>query len=156
MLNRVRKLFVRAEPRGSLTAEPELLVERLRATDDGKPIQLDFGGRSLRLYPERRLNGEWPAAKDWLLVDHERYLNEISAFLRIGRGDRIILGRGEEACQRLFAFSRDVRRRQLEIANDGGSITLARLDPSGETYVSYVEDAAEIASPAARRLAGPL
>jgi len=153
VLNRVRELFLRAEPQGSLTAEPQPLVGKLRATAEGTPIQLDFGGRSLRLYPERRLNGDWPAAKGWILVDGERYANEICGFLRIGRGDRIELGRGDEACQRLFAFSAEVRRRQLEIANDAGSITLTRLDASGETYVHHVEDAEEIARPAARRLA---
>ena len=107
--------------------------------DETSAIRLDLGERSLRLYPDYQLNGERPASKPWILVDDAASLTQICGFLRIACGERKVIGRGDETCQRLFAFPRSVRNRQLEIANDDGRVTITRLDPSGETYVSRLE-----------------
>ncbi len=136
-----------------MTGEPRLLVGKLRFMEDSVPIQLDLGGRSLWLFPDHPLHGDRRATKDWILVDRDAYARGIFGFLRIASGDKIRLGRGEEACQRLFKFPRSVMKRQVEIANDGGRITASRLDPGGETYVSRVEDSQAVAGPAIRRLA---
>ncbi len=155
MLNRVRELLFLADRQGPLplTGEPRRLTGRVRAGADGQPIQLELGGRSLRLYPDCSLKGDRRAVRDWILVDSEKYLNDISGFVRIPAGHRLRLGRADETCQRLFRFPTSVMRRQVEIANDDGRITISRIDPGGETYVHYVEDAEEIARPVASRLA---
>ncbi len=155
MLDRVRDLFFQTDPEevASLTGEPQLLVGKLRLAAAAGPIRLDMGGRSLWLRPERQLDGSWRASKDWILAERHGEADAISGFLRIASGDKLRLGRGNEACQRLFNFPKAVARRQLEIVNNGGYITLARLDPLAETYVSRVESAEEIEGPASRRRA---
>ena len=155
MLDRVRDLFFQTDPKevASLTGEPQLLVGKLRLAAEAGPIRLDMGGRSLWLRPERQLDGSWRASKDWILAERHEEADAISGFLRIASGDKLRLGRGNEACQRLFNFPKAVARRQLEIANNGGYITLNRLDPLAETYVSRVESAEEIDGPASRRRA---
>lgn len=155
MLDRVRDLFFQADPKElvSLTGEPRLLVGRIRVVADAVPIQLDLGGRSLWLGPDRQLDGDQGVAKDLVLVDREAYASGAAGFLRIANGDKLRLGRGDEACQRLFKFPKSVMKRQLEIANDDGRITINRLDPGGETYISRVEDAEAIAGPIKRRFA---
>lgn len=155
MLDRVRNLFFQGDALEgtSLTREPRMLIGRVRAADETSAIRLDLGERSLRLYPDRQLNGERPAARDWILVDDAAYLTKICGFLRIARGEKKVIGRGDETCQRLFAFSRSVRKRQLEIANDDGRVTITRLDPGGETYLSRVEDEEQGGRSVRRRLA---
>jgi len=154
LLNRVRELFFYTSSREtpSLTGEPRLLVGKLRAAEPS-PIHLDIGERSLRLYPDHRLNGDWATTKDWFLVDGGRYTHGVSPLLRIACGDKVVLGRGDEASQRLFHFPKSVKKRHLEIANIDGVILFTRLDTSGETYVRYLEDAEEIAHPFTCRLA---
>lgn len=44
-------------------------------------------------------------------------------------------------------------RRQLEIANDDGRLTITRIDPGGETYAHYVDEAEDGARLVANRLA---
>lgn len=155
MLNRVRDLFFQSDPQGPLplTGEPRRVVGRVRSGLDGKPIQLELGGRSLRLYPEFPLNGDRRSGKEWILVDSQRYLKEISGFLRIADGDRLVLGRGNEACQRLFSFPKSVMRRQVEIANDNGRISLRPIDHGGTTVAYHIEDAEEFTCPVAARIA---
>ncbi len=155
MLGQVRKLFFQGDAleRTSLTREPRLLVGRLRAADEALAIRLDLGERSLRLYPDHRLDGGRPATKDWVLVDREEYLSGVTGFLRIASGDKLRLGRGDESCQKLFQFPKSVMKRQLEIANEGGQITMTQIDPGGETYVSCIEGADESTAPVTRRLA---
>jgi len=154
LLNLVRELFFQTGPveTSSLTGEPKLLVGRIQVTET-KPIHLDLGERGLHLYPDHRMNGDWTRTKDWFLVDSKAYTRNVSAIMRIACGDKVALGRGEEAVQRIFHFSKGVRRRHLEIANADGQISISRLDDSAETYVHYVEDVEEIARPLACRLA---
>ncbi len=155
MLDRVRNLFFQAGPEEavSLTGEPQLLVGKLCLAADAGPIQLDLAERSLWLRPERQLDGSWRPSKDWILADRHGGAGGIAGFLRISSGGKLRLGRGDEACQRLFKFPKAVAKRQLEITNDDGRITICRLDPSGETYVSRVEAAEGVDGPAKRRRA---
>ena len=155
MLNRVRELFFQVDPQGPLplTGEPRRLSGRVRVDPDGHPVELDFAGRSLRLYPDCPLNGDRRAATDWILVDSDRYLHEVTGFLRIASGDTVVVGRGDETCQRLFKFSKNVMRRQVEIANDRGTLSLTPIDPGGRTLAHVVEDPEDLARPVACRIA---
>ena len=121
--------------------------------EDAAPIQLDLAGRSLWLRPDHQLTGGRPASKDWILVDSDASASGIAGFLRIPSGGKLRLGRGDEACQKLFKFPKSVMKRQLEIANDDGRITITRLDPGGETYVSRAEDPETITRATDRRFA---
>ncbi len=155
MLDRVRDLFFQtgSEEMASLTGEPHLLDGKLRLAAASGPIQLAMRERTLWLRPERQLDGSWRASKDWILADWHGGADGVAGFLRISSGDKLRLGRGFEACQRLFKFSKAVARRQLEIANKDGDITITPLDPSGETYVSRIESAEDIDRPVKRRRA---
>ena len=125
-----------------MTARPRLLAGKLRLAEEAVPVQLDMGGRSLWLRPDHRINGDWQTTRDWILADREGCAKGLSGFLRIASGDKLRLGRGDAACQRLFKFPRSVMKRQVEIANHAGRLSISRLDPGGETYVSRVEDTA--------------
>lgn len=147
-------LFRALEPTvEALTTEPRLLAGECRASLVDKPIELCLGGRRLRLYPDCPLGAPSMPSRSWILVDEDRYFNEVAGCIRVAPGERLLLGRDNEACQALFAFSRQVKRRQLEIENEGGLIALRRLDGEGETLVRYVDDPQEIARPRAERLA---
>ena len=154
MLNRVRELLLRVEAPDPLplTAERQFLAGTVCAAVDRRPIELNLGGRSLRLCPEVFLDQKADPSKDWFLVDGNRYLRGICGFLRISCKEKLLVGRSNEACQRLFEFPASVMGRQLEIENKDGRISITRLDPGGETYVNYVDDAEEIARPLTSRL----
>ena len=155
MLDRVRDLFFQTDPKDavSLTAEPQLLVGRLLVSAEVAAVQFDLGGRSLWLRPECQLDGDRRTTRDWILAEREGCAETVAGFLRIRDGSKLRLGRGDETCQRLFKFPKSVAKRQLEIANEDGRITITRLDPGGETYVSRVGAAEGIDGPASRRRA---
>ncbi len=154
MLNRLRNLFSREDTSEAplLGEEPRRLDGVIRAPETSGPIELDLGGRRLRLYAETRLNHVQRPPADWLLVDGDRYLREISGFMRIRDGETVLIGRANETCQRLFEFPAEVRRRHLEIRNRGGRITLKRLDPEGETTARVIAGQDELPDPEAVRL----
>ncbi len=154
MLKRLRDLLFQDDgtEAPSLGREPQLLAGTLRAPEGGRPIELDLGERRLRLYPERCLDRVAESPVDWLLVDGDRYMLDISGFLRIRDGETVLIGRANEACQRLFDFPRSVRRRHLEIRNRGGRIAIKRLDPEAETSVRLIEEAGDALDPVAARL----
>lgn len=155
MLNRFRDLLSRTvPPRAShLTAGPQRLSAPVCATSDSGPIEIDLGGTILRLYPELRLMPGKAAATDWILFDANRYFSEVTGFARIGDGQRVLVGRANEAYQELFRFPRSVKRRQLEIENESGRIVIRPLDPEGQTDLRSLGSCEAVADPQMERLA---
>ncbi len=155
MLNRVRELVLRArrpEP-DTLTVEPRLLSGKCCATYADRPIELRFAKRCLRLYPDYRMDTEAHPSGHWILVDGDHDYGESRGFMRLEPGQRLMLGRSNEVCQELFALPPQVRKRQLDIKNEGGLITLTKLDGEGDTFVHYLDDPEEISRPLSQRLA---
>ena len=155
MFNRLREMLLRGlEPKvEALTTEPRLLAGECRASFDDKPIELCLADKRLRLYPECPLGAPSKSSCSWILVDEDRYFTDVAGCIRVAPGERLLLGRDNEACQALFAFSRQVKRRQLEIENSDGLIALRRLDGEAETLVRFIDDPGEISRPRTRRLA---
>jgi len=98
------------------------------------------------------MDGGARPSQHWLLVEDERYFEDVTGFIRLEPGKKLLLGRDNEACQALFAFPKQVKRRQLEIENDGGLISLRKLDGESETIVHYIDDPEEISRPLSSRL----
>ncbi len=155
LVRELRKLFYGAlrSATQELTTDPRLLAGECHPSFTDKPIELRLGDRELRLYPEDVLGADSSPARSWILVDEDRYFTTVAGFARIGPGESFLLGRDNDTCQALFDFTRQVKRRQLEIENKDGLITLRRLDGESETLVSYDDDPRESEKPRAERLA---
>jgi len=98
------------------------------------------------------MEGRACPSQHWILAEGDRYFNEVAGFIRLEPGQKLMLGRDNEACQQLFAFSQRVKRRQLEIENDAGFIVLRKLDGDSDTFAHFIDDPQEVARPLSRRL----
>lgn len=135
----------------SLTAEPRPLDGKLRVAEAERPIELDMAGKILRLYPELPLETAREAPTHWILVDADRCLREISGFMRITRGESVLLGRDNELFHDLFGRTAGLKKRHLRIEISNGCLTFERLDPDAETSIRQIEDPGEAARPLVSR-----
>lgn len=129
----------------ALGSQPYRVVKPVRIAFDERPIELLLGEKRLHLRPEIGVAPE-PGAdcKDWILIDPERFYSDVAGFERLKLGEKILVGRANERLDRIFNFPKSVMKRHLTLANHNGQIVVKPLDGEIETYVSRVEEQAEI------------
>jgi hypothetical protein len=123
---------------------PQRLERPVRIVSDGKPIQLELGRQTLRLYREFGVDpaGD-PGHKDWILVDPSRFFSGVAGFIRLRPGEAIFIGRNNETQDQIFDLPKSVAKRHMALRNDDGTICAAPLDGEASTYISCVADSAE-------------
>ncbi|MCG7876141.1 MAG: metallophosphoesterase [Candidatus Thiodiazotropha taylori] len=107
----------------------------IRVPYEDIPIEIEFGNDfRLLLYAEQSVHGnnlqEQPG---FLLINPEHYFKEISGFLRLSKGDHLILGYEDELQQRIFKYPRNLAKRQLSIIHDGDALLFKDLDADKAT-----------------------
>jgi hypothetical protein len=129
----------------ALGSQPYRVVGPVRVAFDGRPIELQLGKQRLHLRPEIGITPEPRSEpKDWILIDPDRFFSEIAGFERLSPGQKILVGRENERLNSIFTFPKSVAKRHLTLANKNGQIVIKPLDRESETFVSRVEDRAEI------------
>jgi Calcineurin-like phosphoesterase len=136
------------------TPEGKLVTRPTRIASERKGIELTVGKQSLRLYPETPVTSRADAhTKDWILVDPDHYFSSVGGFVRLERGQTILIGRANPTVSAIFNFPKSVMRRHLVLANDDGEIIIKPLDGESTTYVSSVPESAGVDWLMARRMA---
>ena len=156
MLNTFRDLIASDGKILKVTPTPEqkLVTRPIRIASERKGIELTLGKQSLRLYPEIPVaSGADADTKDWILVDPDHYFSSVAGFVRLERGQTILIGRANPTVSTIFNFPKSVTRRHLVLANDDGEIIIKPLDGESTTYVSSVPESAGVDWLVARRLA---
>lgn len=155
MLNTLRDLFAGdgKAVHVMLAPEPRLVTEPVRVLAGGKAIELVLGKQTLRLYPETPItSGGNAAGKDWILVDPGHCFSRVAGFVRLERGQSVVIGRGNERLCKIFDFPKSVMRRHVALANDNGDIIVKPLDSDKQTYVSSVPENEDVDWLAARQV----
>lgn len=137
--------------------EPATVTGPVRIPFRDRAIDLTVGKQSLRLYPEVPIAPNAGAvasvgAKDWILVDPERFFSGIAGFSRLGLGQTVLVGRDNDDLVRIFDFPKSVKRRHLTLANEYGNIVIRPLDSEGTTSVAAVAEDEDADWFAARRV----
>ncbi len=108
------------------------------------PLELILGKKGIRLHlvTEGHIAAEDKAEQTptFILYDPERFFSEVSGFLRLRKGDTLILGREEEYQQAIFDYPKGVDRRHLMIAHDGLALVFKDLSGDYGTRISPLRE----------------
>jgi len=102
-------------------------------------ISLDAGGKALSLVREEFL-GE-PHGGDgaaYVLFDPEIFQTEISGFIRISRGDHLIVGREDERQQAMLGFSEATAKRLFSVVHEGDALVFKDLTGEPGTVLTPI------------------
>ena len=133
----------------------KLKDESIRVPIDGFPIELNMGKgkHRLYLYPEQPLGDhELQERMSFMLFDPDLYFSGISGFLRLVKGDHLILGREDEIQENVFDYPDAVSKRQVSIVHDGEAFLFKGLDKDASTRLTSVRDEADVQRVSRRRM----
>ncbi len=149
-----KKLFSSSgDHRVAPPAKPMPVRGRIGIDHGDQPFRLILGKQELHFHPEVALASKGkPAARDWLVIDPQRFYSTISGFARIRRGETVLVGRENREWDQLLDFPKSVVKRHLKISNNKGDLALKPLDPDGETAIAGLANADDAGRFEARRL----
>jgi len=128
----------------------------LRVPYEGRPIELTMGGgtQKLHLYPARSVKGDELADEvEFILFDPDRFYSEISGFLRLAKGDHLILGREDELQRKIFNYPHSLAKRCISIIHDGDALLFKDLDKESASTLAPLQNAQESQRQSERRIA---
>ena len=132
-----------------------LQKEAIRIALGDTPLEILLGkkGKRLHLVAEEYLavadEFEAPSAPPFILYDPEQFFDRISGFLRLRKGDSLILGSEDEHQTTIFQYPKGVGRRHLMIVHEGEALLIKDLSGDSETLISPLPRMGE--SPARER-----
>ncbi|MGI9378198.1 MAG: hypothetical protein ACR2OW_01015, partial [Methyloligellaceae bacterium] len=129
---------------GLITVDPQKLNGKLRADNSEIPIKLDIAGRILHLYPDASLVSDLAPAKNWILIDAEKYFCEISGLVRIKPGNSLLIGKENKQFNRMFGYSEAIKNRHLNIENIDGRLVFSQLDPDAKVTLNYINGSEKV------------
>ncbi len=96
------------------------------------PIQLNVGSDEniLHIYPERQVNDvqQDTLTDRFIIFNPASYYKEISGFLRLNSGDKLIIGCNQAYQKTLLKLEQGIAERHLSITNDNGSLIFKNFD----------------------------
>jgi len=109
------------------------------------PIELKLGKRKLHLYPEQPI-GDCESQDDlsFILFNPHQFFSEISGFLRLIKGDHLVLGREDELQQDIFDYPHSVSKRHISIVHDGDALLFKGLDKEAGTLLTPLTKKADL------------
>jgi len=149
LFKKAKSLFAISESYESVTlsAEKHLRGEGIEVPFQGLPLQISLGSDDTRLYlyPEFCLKS-WPEKSpgSFILFNPNHYCSDISAFIRLQRGQKLVLGRSDAEQTILLGYSDQVNRRHLSITHLGDAFIFKDLHSSAGTTISVLSHPDEI------------
>ncbi len=127
----------------------------IRVPFEGHPIELSIGkgNHRLHLYPERSLaNHELQDNLNFIIFDPLFFFSGISDFLRLVKGDHLIIGREDERQRNMFNFPNSVSKRHVSIVHDGDALLFKGLDKESSTLLTPLQTEADLQRISNRRM----
>jgi hypothetical protein len=119
--------------------DPYTLVGKaIRIPISGQTLKLTLGtgeeSRTLHLVPEKFIGDagrlDFPSL---LLIDPDTFFTQINGFVRLMKGDHLVVGREDDLQKAIFNLPKGVRKRHLSIIHDGDALLLKDLDGTSGT-----------------------
>ena len=118
----------------------QLVKDKARISCDAAPLELLLGknGKKLYLIREPFIDGSAVSSSTaFLLLDADRFLTQISGFLRLNPGDTLVLGKQDEYQQSIFEYpKKKVDRRHLMVVHEGNSLLFKDLSADSVTRIA--------------------
>ena len=149
MLEKLRSYISNGDDTEVLVLGPDRwrVVDPIRITMDGRPIELLLGEKILHLCPEVAVDpARKPSGKDWILLDPAHFYQEVAGFERLRPGDKVLIGRDNERLEKIFNLPKSVSKRHLSVTNVNGQILIKPLDNEADIYVSSAAERGEAES----------
>lgn len=124
----------------------KLQSDSIRVPLEGYPIEFTMGERELRLhlYPEHHLGDqELQGDRNYILCDPDRFFSGISGFLRLAKGDHLILGREDEQQTKIFNYPPSVAKRYFSVIYDGDALLIKNLNKESSTRLTLLRSEEE-------------
>ncbi|MCP4125486.1 MAG: serine/threonine protein phosphatase [Gammaproteobacteria bacterium] len=116
----------------NLTEAYRLEEKKVRLRTENYPIQLNLGpeGKMLHIYPELPINHSKKQFQEerYIIFDPKTYYNEVSGFLRINAGEKLILGEDKETEKNLLNLPKGNTEGYLSITNKDGTLIFKAID----------------------------
>ncbi|MBT8372794.1 MAG: FHA domain-containing protein, partial [Deltaproteobacteria bacterium] len=149
IFKKAKSLFAVSESYESVTliAEKHLRGEGIKVPFQGLPFQINLvsDDTRLHLYPEFYLKSQpEKSSGSFILFNPENYYSAISAFIRLERGKKLVLGRSDPEQTLLLGYSARVSRRHLSITNLGDAIVFEDLHSNAGTTLSVLRHPDEV------------
>lgn len=146
---KAKSLFANSERYESVTlsAEKHLRGEGIKVPFQGLPLQISLvpNDTRLHLYPEFCLKSRPEKSSDsFILFNPDHYYSDISAFIRLERGIKLVLGRSDPEQTILFDYSDQVNRRHLSITCLGDAFIFEDLHSKSGTTLSVLRNPDEV------------
>lgn len=129
---------------------------KVRVTFEGRPIEitLGLGEKSLRLYPETRMNGRGEAVKldSFIVIDPDTHLRQLGGFLRLTPKNWLVLGSDDPVQQAIFDYPPAVDGHHLALIYGRDGLVFRNLSDAGTTIAPVVEEARVVRLNRLRRL----
>ncbi len=117
----------------SVNSKIQILTEAGRISHDGKSFDMIIGRCHLRIAPEIPLGASKRYLrhhKNWIIRKPETCSDrKLRGFVRLNKGETILLGRANKDYDNLFDFKKDVAKRHVSITNLKGDLFIKPLDP---------------------------
>ena len=121
----------------------DLRGEGIRVALPDCPLELVMGEGefTLHLCPELSAEGgRMQNDPSFILFDPNHFFSRISGFLRLNRGDHLILGREDEMQREMFGYPQAVPKRQLSITHDGEALLIKGLAETHGTQLRLLQE----------------
>ena len=138
-----------------LSESYELKDASIKVPFEGYPIELSLGKGKLKLhlYPEQPLgNGEGQDNLNFIIFNPHDYFSRISGFLRLVKGDHLVLGREDELQKNMFNYPHSVSKRHISIIHDGDALLFKGLDKENSTLLTPLQKDSDIQRIKKRRM----
>ena len=122
---------------------------------EGHPIELSLGKGKLKLhlYPEQPLGGgEGSESLNFIIFNPRDYFSRISGFLRLVKGDHLVLGREDELQRNMFNYPHSVSKRHISIIHDGDALLFKGLDKESSTLLTPLQKDSDLQRIKKRRM----
>lgn len=132
----------------------KLQGDSIRVAFEGYPIELSMGKKlRLHLYPEQVLGNPGPQDDlNFVLFNPDQYFSGIGGFLRLVKGDHLVLGREDELQRNIFDYPHSVSKRHVSIVHDGDALLFKGLDEETSTLLTPLQNEADVQRVRNRRM----
>ena len=132
LVKKAKSLFAISESYESVTlsAEKHIKGEGIKVPFQGLPLQISLvsDDTRLHLYPEFHPKSQpEKSSNSFILFNPDHYYSDISAFIRLERGKKLVLGRSDPEQTILLGYSDRVNRRHLSITYLGDAFIFEDL-----------------------------
>ena len=149
LFKRTKSLFAisKSYERVEISGTKNLKGEGIQVPFQGFPLQICLGSEDdkLHLFPERLLKSRPEASQAcFVLFNTAHFSSRISGFIRLERGKKLVLGRGDPEQTAILSYSDKVNDRHLAVAYSGDALIFRDLHSDAGTSLSVLKAPEEI------------